>query len=352
MAKPQVTFLLGAGTSKAFGLPLTNEIFPRLWKSLADDEFLGPEDNKLVKRILTCLYPGLTRKTPEEVLPGITEVLSMIDHFIANNSVPQAKISIDNLMLCRQAVEIAIVNIIEERFYYEYDEKDSGDQSWKKFIMHLKALSGSHKVNVISTNYDIMVEFGLFQFVFDQNEEKFINQVDFGIRWRDPHDGSMHNPPVDPKYSIYKLHGSTNWLHCDLCYQSYVNIYGSIFNQIADRTISEFNTCHCGHALLSSVIVSPSLEREVNNTNLRYIWNGALESLRTSDQWIFIGYSMPAEDLNIRSIITRALNGHQSTPQIKIVQRNEKLKPRFESILGKVEYYSEGIDNYLTLKTN
>jgi NAD-dependent SIR2 family protein deacetylase len=347
--KKQITFFLGAGASKSFGLPLTTELFPKFWKKLWADQILRPDQRELLKKkFFKVLYPGLNNKTESADLPGITDVLSLLDNFINNHTIPLKQLSYPELLECRHALEVAIVIVIEEDFF-DYNQNDTQDQLYLAFLKHLKLLSKTYKVNIITTNYDILIDYGLFEFVFDKKIKDFVKKVDFGIRWRDPHENEsvMYHPPADPVFSIYKLHGSTNWLTCDLCNQVYINLYGSIHNQINFKTIQDSNTCHCGHAKLSSVIVSPSMERVVNNASLKYIWNSALESLRISEEWVIAGYSLPSEDLNIRSILSRAFEGRSQKPKITIVQKGKAAEPRFKSIFGEVNYMDGEMLQYI-----
>ena len=49
-----------------------------------------------------------------------------------------------------------------------------------------------------------------------------VEDVDFGFTWRDPQSGQLHQRPPSPRFAIYKLHGSLNWLRCALCEHTYV----------------------------------------------------------------------------------------------------------------------------------
>jgi NAD-dependent SIR2 family protein deacetylase len=345
--KKNITFFLGAGASNAFGLPTTSQVFPRFWKKLWKGSILREHQRDLLlNKFFKTIYPGLTSQTEDKHLPGITDVLSLLDNFINNHTIPLKMLSYYELLDCRHALEVGIVSIIEKDFF-EYDPSDPVDILSDNFVKHLKALSPKYKVNIITTNYDILVDYGIFKNIYGRRFSEFVKSVDFGIRWRDPFKDMMYNPPADPAFSILKLHGSTNWLTCDLCNQVYINPYGPIHDLINLKTIDDRNTCHCGHGRLSSVIVSPSLERVINNANLKYIWNCALEALRVSEKWVIAGYSLPAEDLNIRSILTRAFEGRQRKPQVTIVQKGCDAEPRFKSIFGPIKFIGGGMEEYV-----
>lgn len=68
--------------------------------------------------------------------------------------------------------------------------------------------------------------------------------------------------------------------------------------------------------------------------NLISVWQRALDWLRKADDWIIIGYSFPDEDLNIRSLFTRALASRpESTPYVTAIQfgANEQTRTRYDA---------------------
>lgn len=338
----KITFFLGAGASKAYGLPLTDEIFPGIWKKI--NRKTTKRSIRLLK-LIKALYPGLSSSARQpKKLPGITDVLSMIDHFIMNGQVPVTKLTLDDLRKCRQDLEFEIITLIDEESDYS-EESSEMDELYEQFIDMLLKLNKKYKIDVISTNYDYTVEYGLYD-RGKLNYEKFIQKTDFGFKWRDPESGKLYTIPENPTFSIYKLHGSVLWLTCELCNQVYINIEGPIALRASEKTW-DGNTCHCGHARLVPVIVSPSLARNVSDTNLKYVWNSAVESLRTSSEWFVIGYSFPMEDLNIRSIFTRAINAHESKPRINVIQLGDEAKDRYKSLFGKITYYEKGLNREL-----
>lgn len=82
----------------------------------------------------------------------------------------------------------------------------------------------------------------------------------------------------------------------------------------------EHNICECG-GLLRGTLVVPSTVRNVRDANLLGIWQAALEEIRLADRLIILGYSMPAEDITVRSLLMRALNGR---PRASSDSREEK----------------------------
>ena len=104
------------------------------------------------------------------------------------------------------------------------------------------------------------------------------------------------------------------------------------------------NSCHCGHGKLGLVIVTPSYVRDVREPNLTEIWRHALEALRTSDHWIIAGYSLPSDDLLIRSMFIRAYSGRTKPPRITIVGKGPDADrdARFRLLFRKCGVFEEG----------
>jgi hypothetical protein len=141
-----------------------------------------------------------------------------------------------------------------------------------------------------------------------------------------------------------------NWLKCDLCGYYYINPWGFIIQQAFKDELDVNNTCVCSDDMkLKSVIVAPSYIRDVRDSNLLQIWKGALESIRTADEIIFMGYSLPAEDFGIKSILMRALNGRRERPKVTVVVNDNNSKQSYINIFGpSVKYHSTGLQKYLS----
>ena len=152
------------------------------------------------------------------------------------------------------------------------------------------------------------------------------------------------------------MHGSLNWLKCDLCGQYYIHPDSSVAHQAFREEIDEDNTCVCNSRLkLRTVLVAPSLVRDIRDSNLLQIWKAAIEAIRTADKLIFIGYSLPGEDLAIKSVIMRGLNGRIKSKrlEVEVVQHGIAAKPNYVNLFGKdITYYSKGLKEYLSKSKN
>ncbi|HQW12997.1 MAG TPA: SIR2 family protein [Saprospiraceae bacterium] len=338
--RKQSTVFLGAGASKAFGLPLTKEIFPLLIQKLENNTLFrgNMKEIELLRHFLNSLLPGLDL-IQEKEYPLITDILSLLDHSIAEGFLLTGGDSLYRYEQYRYLFEKAILQILELK-------QDEANEYLKLFVEWIVEQLPHQMITIISTNYENVFE----QMLYDQLKAKgreLESSIDFGFDWRDPGFNRLHMRPSDPDVSIYKLHGSSNWLKCDLCNHIYINTSGNIYQLAYEKENFDLNTCECGHRPLSALIIAPSLSRKILDTNLPHIWHNAQERLRTSEEWIIIGYSMPPEDLNIKSMFIRALHARSKPPHISIVQKGEVSRPAYQSIMGDIHYHAEGLEGYV-----
>jgi hypothetical protein len=344
-----VAVFMGAGASKPFGFPLTKELLPLIKESVAKGELFAnsSSDRELLLHGLKKLLPGFNSIDPTD-LPLITDVLSLIDHSLHLSNVPFPQ------MVSRELVELRI--LLERALLKKLDISEltsNPPDILTRLIKWLTSLAESNPqpLGIISTNYDVAVESQLFGRypLYPELVEKF----DFGFSWRDVGTGTIHARPERPTYRLYKLHGSLNWLRCDLCEHIYINPYSEIASLGFLSQIGGFNTCHCQHAPLRSVIVAPSLVRDIRDVNLLELWRTTLELLRTTDKWVIIGYSFPPEDIAIRLLFLRAYNGRTKELKIKVVQGSNDpvIRARYKVFFPDCEFEVDGLEGFLSRAT-
>jgi hypothetical protein len=328
---------LGAGASKPFGYPLTKELFPLMLK--------GSPDRDEISRSLRHLFPGYV-DIEEKHLPMITEVLSLIDHLIEVSQAPSPDLSHAELLRFRIQLERSMLWVLEHARDIQLKAGLTAGGPQRKFVDWFQKRSGS--IGIVSTNYDVAIESELYRLHSDRLDDGF----DYGFSWRNIGSGETMLRPRDPLFSILKLHGSTNWLACDLCEHVYINRMGSIAQLAYPEDTASKNDdteCHCGGFPLRSVIIAPSLVRDIRNVNLLEVWKTALEYLRSAEEWIIIGYSFPGEDLGIRSLFVRAFQAREVPPRVVVVQHGNDPKTRanYRLLFPGCEYKTGGVEGFL-----
>ncbi len=357
--KKSIVYFLGAGCSKNFGYPLTGEIMPEIIRNLKDNDLFQLNKNrktqkekdqeKDLKHFLELLYPGLkgiTLSTQNKTIPSIVEVLSFVDHLCFYNIPPHPELNEEKLLYFKYLLNRAVAELMMyyQNMPYTKNEKDL----LERFIAPIVTEKKTADVTIITTNYDLSLDPQFETAIAD-------NRVDYGISFRDIKSGEILLQPNRPLFKYLKLHGSLNWLKCDLCGHYYIHPNGSIAFQAFKENIDAGNTCVCNDYLrLRTVLVTPSIVRDIRDSNLLQIWKGATEAIRKTDKLIFIGYSLPAEDLAIKALIMRGINGRiKNHPlSVEVVQIDDIAKPNYINLFGsEIKYIKEGLPHYLKGRT-
>jgi len=344
----------GAGASAAFGYPITKELLPNIRKALlAGDAFEGIEPsakkNADLREFLREMLPGF-EKIAAEHLPLITDVMSLVDISLHQGSALIPRRTQQDMAYFRRLLEEAI-------FHDIYEDYESDEEAAKYARLVARFGTGllhivrrpNQEFTLISTNYDLPVDQWLFD-SYGGSYDRIAKAFDFGMAWRSEYD-TYYSRPANPEIRLYKLHGSLNWLRCELCEYVYVNVQGSIVYQAYVKKVQPANQCVCGHAPLRSVLVTPSFIRDIRDVSLLGIWNSAIESLRLADEWIIVGYSFPAEDIAIRSLFLRAFQGRDGgkAPNVRVILRSKSpdTTARYKLFFPKAEFDDCGMAGFI-----
>jgi len=359
MSTKRTVIFTGAGASAAFGYPITRDLLPSIRKSLiAGDAFKRIEPSKKknddLREFLQQMLPGFEAIAGEH-LPLITDVMSLVDISLHQGLA---------LIPCRTQQDMAYFRrLLEEAIFHDIYGDNKSDAEADQYgalvarfgqgLLHL-AKRPDHELTLISTNYDLPVDQWLFSSFGASNSDGSYDRIaeafDFGLAWRSEHSVS-YGRPSKPQIRLYKLHGSLNWLRCELCEYVYVNTRGSIIHQAFVNEVRPTNQCICGHAPLRSVLVTPSFIRDIRDVALLTIWNSAIEALRLADEWIIIGYSFPAEDIAVRSLFLRAFQGRAGggRPAVRVILRSKspETMARYQLFFPKAEFDDRGMTGFI-----
>lgn len=355
----QTVLFLGAGASAAFGLPVTSAIFPHIREGLLSNTLFPLESNPKRERAkmnrlrdyLSKLMPAVFEDDVE--VPLITDVLSLIDLLLTTGEIGIPMVSTNDMEDFRTLLLQAIVETIEKGW-----SSLRSNPHMDRLTDWILNQPDESPLTIVSTNYDTLIESLLFEKIemsLPDDEARLSANVDMGFSWREHATGrfleTVNHPPKQPRFRLFKLHGSLSWLKCPLCGFIYVNTTGSIFQQaFREGKIDYNNTCVCGHGPVRAVIVAPSMVRLIQDADLLTIWRSALEALRTADEWVIAGYSLPPEDIAIRSILLRAYLGRKGKPpKIRVVQkdRDTRLEGRYRLLFPNSGFEYGGFEAFI-----
>lgn len=357
-ARGPIALFLGAGASKPFGFPVTDEILPELLGRLRRGDLFPRQQGRAAREadeparelrdLLARLLPGLFRA--KTVPPLITDVFSLLDQMIATGSALGEGVDALDLGRLRSLLERAVAEVLAEP---RGGRARAGAALQEKLADWIhRTCRGGRFVSVISTNYDFALERSLLSRI---PPRALPGAVDFGLTWR-PADGAGPRGrrqawprPARPRLAILKLHGALNWLRCPLCEHVVIHPSEPIFRQGQGQQGDSWRTCSCGFAPLRHVLVAPSMVRDVRDPNLLALWQSALEALRTADEWVIVGYSLPPQDVEIRGMLLRAYRGRRQPPRVRVVQHgpNRETEDRYRVMFPDMAFDERGVQGFV-----
>jgi hypothetical protein len=196
----------------------------------------------------------------------------------------------------------------------------------------------------ISTNWDL-----LWDNTLQQCSSRCGQTVDYGVPARAMEDGSLL-PRGGPL--LYKLHGSLNWGSCPCCHGMFARTDGRLWvPQIMPAPCPR-----CGSneetPSLRTFIITPTALKTIRNPIVQMVYDEAFALLRRATTVIFVGYSLPAADHNLRYLFRRGISTEAS---VKVILRDPGATDvfrRYQSLLGlpNDSLCTEGFESFFNLR--
>jgi hypothetical protein len=233
----------------------------------------------------------------------------------------------------RHLIDAAIIEVL--------NVNPNDETKIKSFAKVLKRLESTV---IITSNYDLIPENAL------QRTDVRMSDIDYGFDWRSVFSGKVVRRPANNSYALLKLHGSLDWLKCPSCEQIYIN-HGAPIAVLGDYSdkgnYGESVTCHCKYAPLRSLLITPSLARIHPEAQLKQLVLSAIDYISQATSISVIGYSLPSEDLAIRSMFIRGMRANRFQPRVKIYQISNDAKQRYQAFFSNMDYLTTGLDGFL-----
>jgi hypothetical protein len=314
------------------------EILPHVLRGLTRRGEDGRELGDLLRSVLPALFdPGVEP-------PLVTELLSLVDQFLDAGVALDSGLGPRELSRLRALLEDAIAAALAHPSV-PADPQAAALRDRLVGWMAALARDESSRLTVVTTNYDLAFEERLYETL----GEDLAGVIDFGLRWRDRGSAAepATTPPQHPCLEVFKLHGSLDWLHCDRC--GHVSIAPGRRRPRDAAPLDAGAACACGYAPLRRLIIAPSMVRDLRNPNVQAVWHAALEALRAAEEWVFVGYSLPPEDLAIRTLLLRAHRARPSPPEVTVVDRGQQpeVERRYRLLLPGLRFEPGGLEAFV-----
>ncbi len=174
------------------------------------------------------------------------------------------------------------------------------------------------KLSIITLNWDTMLEQELYRECREIEKKVMIDYCFYSypfvenVRWIP---STLLKTKGYYNIKILKLHGSFNWLVCPRCGRISIDFEDNIAKYVlgADRKEQSFcKYCSTEYELesrprLRSLFVSPTYLKSFQDSNIKNIWHNAFIELSEADKVVFIGYSLPSADFEFKHLLKETL---------------------------------------------
>ena len=170
---------------------------------------------------------------------------------------------------------------------------------------------------------------------------------------------------------VLKLHGSDNLAYCDCCRNWFawagmrnvgVNLrlllksddfrLFSDGDDIADELDDDLDLSKCFlcGGCWNTRIATFSYRKDLSVRAFQTIWDGAHTALRTASRWLFVGYSLPEADIEIRHLLKTAQLARKDKPAIQVILRDDSAAgDRYARFLGgNINIIQGGLDEWIS----
>lgn len=354
-----VTFL-GAGATKSCQGPLTSEILPSMLHRESASGTASPDlsgRSALIQAFLSEQF-HVTPESPKEHYPGLPLLMSLIDTALDRRQSFHPDWNVERMVDLREAIEFGIFDRLEEQL------RRAPTNNHYELLNRLYAMDG--EPGVITTNYDLIMD----------------TAVMFLAQNRIPDGGGFPDYRCQISNDFYlnesqrfgtllKLHGSLNWLYCRTCARLEIGASESarwlrVVTKMLGPSLEDFYSpdgaaCTICQTKLRPLLIAPSHLKNYRNPHIAQVWYAAEQVLRGAERIVFVGYSLPDDDVEVVYLLKRSLS-HLTPSQVSVIEYAEgdlnvsllehPVGRRYRTLFGDgINWQAGGLDAWLEAGT-
>jgi hypothetical protein len=368
----KTVFILGAGFAKPAKSLLQNEIIGEILK--INPIAFSPHEIKVSKYIVDFkdfLSKGLYISASQFHKVPLEDVLTPIDRCIIDG-ISFRSYDRKKLFDLRETIYSLIILAIKSTLDHS-NNKNYIDKFANFLVTQMQPRNLNNKdhdpVAVLSTNWDILLDRSIKSAVHADNDNGVVDYCCY-ISSLEKDDtiipGLLALGLGKYNVKLLKLHGSMNWLHCPKCQRLYVafekkiaesGIYG---DQFCPHCTINFKKDDSKSNSLRHNLIMPTFLKDLDNIQIKLIWQNAGIELSEASKIVFIGYSLPNADFELRQLLSRMIRPDaeievvmqkETKTSLKIKRSNDETLKRYKTFFGnrKITSYREGVVKYVEL---
>lgn len=340
----KTVYFLGAGFSADAGGPIQNQII----QFILDPEFSKKFDYKpYLKQARLDFINFIKEKLliPDSLIEKISleDIFTPIDRAISSG---KSFKDIDSKRLVELREKFHFLMGVAIHFGVDYNGKSKVYiENFAKYINNIakRRLDDLKKdeIAIITSNWDILLDNELNKLTreFSENDQRVGNKrlavLDYCCYISSLQNDEFIKPGLfalgKEGYNIkyLKLHGSMNWLHCPNCQRMYIkyNVKTMLSNQkYCKHCKTNYGLDNVKSIELKSNLLLPTFIKDLSNIQIQLIWQNAGIELSEASKIVFIGYSLPHADFEIRQLLSRCIPNHTEIEVVLYPGRKNNLK--------------------------
>lgn len=333
----KTAIFLGAGASASEGAPIQSKLFFEYFKSLkSNPPFATSEMERELATFFALMFDinvdvsvsqlvNINFPTFEEAL-GVLDLANIRNESFREFSNLNISTNSGRLKRMRLYLTLLMARAIHNNLF-------TSKKIHLKLVNKLRKQNKLSDIFFVSTNYDILIDNAIVKQLPNFT-------LDYGVDFVNYKESDDWSKPNSNSISLYKLHGSLNWLYCPTCNnlrltpkeKGVIKLLGVENYSHKDASCKSCNTIY------SPIIVPPTFYKDFTNVFLNLIWNKTEQDLLNTDHIIFCGYSFPDADMHIKYLIKRIQkNRRMNNLKISVVN-NHSRKSKIAKDVEKYRY--------------
>jgi hypothetical protein len=364
----KTVYILGAGFSVEAGAPTQAKLLSEAIRLYQENP--NKYDHGRFKIFKEFMNNQLGYSETELHTVDIEDIFTPLDRCLSESSQFRG-IGLTKIMEVREAA----FHVIGRTIQLILDQTKASKQYIDDFAKYLTVKSSAREnrkykdfdpVSVLSTNWDILLDNSIYKSIVSAQYNAVVDYCCY-ISSRDEADDSI-KPGLEKlgeggfNIKLLKLHGSLNWLQCPRC----MRLYARFFHKDGVIDYAAKESCrHCdrnfpeeaNNHLLASNLIMPTYIKDLSNPQYKIVWQNAGLEISEADKLVFIGYSLPSADFEMRQLLSRMTRKNATIEVVDYsndLTEKEDLKTHWIKFFGsrEISFHFEGARVYIKSITN